>query len=208
MPSINYAVSASALGVTINQTVSRTADGIDVRAVPLPAGIAGTLSTRTDNATGVLTVPTGHGITTANMVDVYWSGGRRYGATVTGTTSTTISFNVGSGTNLPIATTAIVVSPQVTVQLAFKAGSLVFFAASQTYTTLGETAASHVDYQDASSVELLSQDLTANTPAVCDVAGGSTNLFSGNPVVKALASNGSAVNAATLNLIVVQNSTL
>lgn len=100
--------------------------------VAVPAAKAGTLSTRTDNNTGILTVASGHGITTSNKVDVYWSTGRRRGMTVTATTGTTISIDLGSGDNLPLATTAITVTVPTVKMLTVDASALVAFAA---YTT-------------------------------------------------------------------------
>ncbi len=64
--------------------------------------IASELTTRTDADTGILTVATGHGVTTNDTLDVFWSAGRIHGMTVTGTTSTTISIDGGSGDDLPV----------------------------------------------------------------------------------------------------------
>jgi len=69
---------------------------------------SGTLSTRTDNDTGIITVEAGHGITTSFTIDLYWASGKRYGMTVTGTASTTVSLDGGTGDNLPVAATNIV----------------------------------------------------------------------------------------------------
>ena len=104
--------------VTINNQTStestdKTAENVKGASKALAAAIIGTLSTRTDNDTGVLTVPTGHGITASDTVVVSWlaAGVRtyRYNVDVTGVTSTTISIDLGAGTNLPSSSTAVTI---------------------------------------------------------------------------------------------------
>lgn len=80
---------------------------------PERGGDTGELTTRTDNDTGVITIPnvgtTAHGITTANTVDLVWVGGTRQNMTVTGVAGTAVSVDGGTGTNLPAASTTIYV---------------------------------------------------------------------------------------------------
>src|ERR1700722_16887781 len=131
MPQAQYSVSVSGLGNPISNISNRTGGGGTTLSVPIPVGIAGTLSTRTSGTAGVLTVPTGHGITTSNIIDIYWgvgSANRAYSCVVTATTTTTITFNTASGASLPIVTTAIVVSPQVTIAFNLKPAESVFLA--------------------------------------------------------------------------------
>ena len=73
----------------------------------LAAALAATLTTRTDNDTGVLTVASGHGITTSDKVDFYWTDSsgvlfKRIGCTVTATGATTVTIDAGTGDNLPL----------------------------------------------------------------------------------------------------------
>lgn len=110
MPTVSLSQSVTIGGVVIsgrNDVDEEGQIGVDAT---LEAGHAGTLSTRTDADTGVATVGSGHGITTANLVDVYWTGGKRLGMTVTATGATTINVDGGSGDNFPVVSTAIVVS--------------------------------------------------------------------------------------------------
>lgn len=68
------------------------------------------LTVRTSNSVGTLTMDNAdHGITTGMRIDMYFSGGQRYGVLVGTVAGTSVPFTVGGGTNLPIATTAIVV---------------------------------------------------------------------------------------------------
>lgn len=90
----------------------------DVRlpiAKSLPAGVAGHVESVVDTTT-VLTLASGHGITDASIVGVFWAAGQRLGLTVTAYTATSITVTTASGTGdaLPsIADTAIVVSARV-----------------------------------------------------------------------------------------------
>lgn len=69
---------------------------------------AGTLTTRTDDDTGVCTLQTGHGIASSDIVDVYFTGGVRYGmvATVSGNA---VTVDGGAGSNLPSSSAAVYV---------------------------------------------------------------------------------------------------
>ncbi len=60
----------------------------------------GTLGTRIDDDTGIVTLSTGHGIETDDVVDVYWAGGVHYGMTATVATNA-VTVDGGSGDNLP-----------------------------------------------------------------------------------------------------------
>lgn len=212
MPSINYGVNVNGVGAQINQTVTRTGDGGDTRAVTLQPGFAGSLTTRTSGTAGVVTTgSTPTGITTSTPVDIYWSGGCAYGCTVTGVSGDAITFDNASGTSLPAATTAVVICVQTAIYMELRNAGLVFFCAEQAYPTTSETASSHVDFQDSASGEVLSLNLAANTPWVNDVGGGQASQFgggTGNPVAKAMASNGSATNVATLNMVWLCSSTV
>jgi hypothetical protein len=73
--------------------------------VDLPAGKAGTLTTRTNNTDGAATLSAGHGILTADVVDIYWDGGCRYGAIV-GTVEAVEAGNSGDGEEQSQATMA------------------------------------------------------------------------------------------------------
>jgi hypothetical protein len=109
-------ISGSIGGVSISGTMTRlgaTPIGVSPDD-PLDAGNAGTLTTRTDNNTGVFTATSSdHDIVNGNKVDVFWDGGSRYGMTVTGVSGTAITIDLGAGTNLPVLTTAMVVDKQV-----------------------------------------------------------------------------------------------
>lgn len=199
MPSLAYAVSIG----SINQSKIRTGDDLIDLQVTLPAGKSGTLTTRTDNNTGVVTVAAGHGITAADTVDVYWSTGRRYGVDVTAVGGTTIDIDLGSGDNLPAQSTAVVVVKQVVVNKAIDGDNVAIIG------FLAELAAStgfgvRITFFDAVSAGGSAVgngiDLDPNSPFVLDIEGGATNLLTGSPILSFVASNGDGSNACTLKI--------
>lgn len=94
-------------GMAFNNSDSYTADNAVIANDSLAAAKTGTLTTRTSNTAGTLTMTTGHGITTGQRLDIYWSGGSCYGATVGTVATNSVPFTGASGTVLPAQDTAI-----------------------------------------------------------------------------------------------------
>jgi hypothetical protein len=103
----------------LDQYAEATAQGLQAMAtveaehedrvnVTLDAATEGTLSTRTNDTSGVITV-TSHSFSAADIIDIFWTGGKQIECTVDSTTATTITFSGGNGDNLPIATTEVTV---------------------------------------------------------------------------------------------------
>lgn len=85
---------------------------------PLAAAKPGTLTTRTDNTDGVITLTAGHGLSTGTF-DIFWEGGSRRGVSATiATNACTITGGTTGSTALPVATTAVTVAPIETENLA------------------------------------------------------------------------------------------
>ncbi len=208
MPTLNYSVSVSGLGGNIAQNIPRSADGGSIREVSLPVGKAGTLTTRTDVNTGQITMASaGHGITTGANVDIYWEGGVQYNATVGTVVGTTVPFDGGEGDDLPTNGTDVVVSVRQLIAIDLDGDKLALLAINQKYSNSLETANSHIAFYEGGLAEIAELDLQANTPQVFDITGGATNIFTGNPIDTAYASNGSTTDVATLQLIWLQDST-
>ncbi len=68
---------------------------------------SGTLTARVDADTAVLTLASGHGITDADTVDVYWDGGHRNSVTVAAYDVATITVDAGTGDDFPAEDTTI-----------------------------------------------------------------------------------------------------
>lgn len=86
---------------TLEQSTSNSVDNGVTHQPSVPAAKAGNLTTRTSDTVGELTMATGHGITTGLILDIYWSGGKRYGVTVGTVSVNQVPFSLGSGDNLP-----------------------------------------------------------------------------------------------------------
>lgn len=200
MPTINYGVSLSGAGVSIQGQAVRTVENPDGYEVALPVGKAGTLSTRTDDNTGEATLGASHGITTGMIVDVYWDGGVRYGMTVGTVDVNDVPLDGGAGDNLPTQATAIVVTEQVIVNTTLD-GDALNIIGIMLKVAAGATGKGHVDFQDAANDSIKAMSLVGNSPYVNDIDGGQANAFTGDPITHCHASNGSSTVAGTLQIV-------
>lgn len=209
MATATYGASLTCGGVAIQQTINRSGDHPQAYEVALPVGKAGTLSTRTNDTDGELTVTTGHGIITGDIIDIYWSDGMCYKATA-GTVAgapadTAIPFTGGTGDVLPTQGVAIVVTEQVIINTQIDGDAIqIAGVCLETSETAGK---GHIDCQDSAHASIEEIDLVANVPKIWDVAGGIANVFTGNPITHSHASNGSATVAATLKFLSLEDST-
>jgi len=145
----NIALRSVVAGVSLSSTISRSNELGSIFQRTLPAGITGTLSTRTDANTGILTVGSGHGITDADTVAVFFAGGRQVAVDVTATTATTISIDLGVGDDLPVVTTPIVVSVIEIHALAIVGNDLTVLhidSSTRAYAEFFNGATSHASY--------------------------------------------------------------
>jgi len=208
MPTLNNSVSVSGLGSSITRSTPRTTDGGGSNEVVVAVGAAGSLTTRTTDTTGTVTMTSGsHGITTGQNVNIFWSGGVQYDVTVGTVSGTAVPFSGGSGDVMPIATTAVVVSPRLTFNCSVDGDSLSLLAMQQFFADQTVSTKSHIQFLDSGSAAIAEIDLDALTPKVYDIAGGDSNPFTGNPITSAIVSNGSTTDAGTLKLLWVQDST-
>ena len=206
MPVATYGITLQIGSVSIQKTIARQGSGEAVALGELLPGAAGTLTTRTDDDTGEITADDAeHGIETADVVDIYWTGGRRYGVTVGTVAGTAIPIDLGAGDNLPVTTTPLVIVRQQQVNISIDGDNAAIVALSLEPIDPNSTSPGHVDLQDAEDDSIETVDLTANTPTVYDLAAMGTNPFTGDVITKALCSIGSATEGATLKIAVLQN---
>lgn len=169
----------------------------------------GTLSTRTDDDTGVATLSTGHGIQEADVVDVYWSGGVRYGMTAS-VSSDDITVDGGAGDNLPVQSTAITVVTQTNMEINFDGDDARVFGL--VYDNPSDTSANaHIDLQDTGGNTIKEADLvhiTANggLTNVWVIANGDTNVITGNRITQAKISHDSTTSTGTIYVLIGYNS--
>lgn len=145
MSKYNVELSGTLTFAGLSKQISLSAGGQEnlMRKITLLAGLAGTLSTRTDDNTGVVTLGSGHVVTAENTVSLYWSGGKRTGMTVTipgdPASETQIAIDGGVGDNLPAGSTALVVGVETDVDFVVDGdtvdGILAFFGGSPAPTT-------------------------------------------------------------------------
>lgn len=210
MPTLNYSVAVNGLGGNINKAIPRTADGGGIREITVPAGKPGQLTTRTDDETGTLTMESGHGISTSDVIDLYWEGGARFGITVGTVSSNSVPIgadNAGSGDNLPTNLTNIVACVPTAFNADIDGDSLKLIAVQPSYTSPTEDAQSHVSFLDADDDEIEAITMEANIPRVFDIEGGDANGFSGDPITHGTVSNGSSTNEMTLKILWLQDAT-
>lgn len=141
--SINFQISKTVNFGGLSFTESRTPTGAEaiIRDLSIPAAIAGTVAaamTSTTSTTttlppggtqsGTLALNSVAGLAIGNRLDVYWSGGSLYGATIEDIAGTSIFFNGGTlwgpGTAFPSNGTAIQAAVPTSVPFVFTGNNL------------------------------------------------------------------------------------
>lgn len=149
----------------------------------VPAAKPATLTTRTDNDTGTLTLATGHGFVNGDVVDLYWAAGKRRGMTVGSATGTTLVADGGSGDNLPTAATALTVCKRVTKTISFVGDDLLLLLAH------GEAKGTIV-FASGADAELLVVNIPDTNRMISWYSGsGITNPLAGVTVAKVVLSH-------------------
>jgi hypothetical protein len=208
MTSITLTQSISGGGVTIQTLpIIRTNSGPIGLEDSLTAAKSGTLTTRTSDTVGTLTMAAGHGITTGQIIDIYWTGGVQYGVTVGTVATNSVPISLGDGDNLPTAATVITAVVQKSINLAIDGDNADILAIVLETIDKSLRTAAHVQFRDAANAEIAEIDLVANVPQVWDLAGGSANPFTGNPItnLKASQANVTATETYTLKIVGVQD---
>jgi len=178
-------------GVAINSTTTRSEESAVTYSDTLAAGTSGTLSTRTDDNTGVVTA-SGHGLSVSDTVDVYWTGGVRYGMNVTAVSGDDVTVDAGSGDVLPAQATAVVICEAVEINMDFDGDDMAMLA-------IGCNKRAHLDFQDSASASLFAIEITADEPYRWSNDQEHTRPITGNAVDKVLISNGTTA-AGTLKV--------
>lgn len=130
MPSVTFSGNVSIAGVRISYQLTRDMPGVIGQDPTLDAAVAATLSTRTDDDTGILTVATGHGIlNSTGGYTLFWDGGLRR-ALNTVVTNTTVAIDGGAGTVLPVVNTVGNIGLQITLNTDFEGNDVSMYALS------------------------------------------------------------------------------
>ncbi len=204
MATVTHAQSISGGGITIQaMPVTRTNSGTIALEDTLNTAKAGTLSTRTDNNTGTLTLGSGHGITDGQIIDVFWSGGVQRTVTVGTVSGTSVPIDGGIGDNLPTATTAITACVQKAINLSIDGDNADILAVVLETVDKTLRTAANVQFLDSAADVIAEIDLVANVPQVWDIEGGSANPFTGDPITNLKASQASTSTSETWTLKIV-----
>ncbi len=177
-------------GAAFNNSDSTTAASAEKTSQNLAAAKTGVLTIRTNGTDGSLTMDTGHGITTGQRLDIYWSGGSCRGATVGTVATNVVPFTGATGTALPSAATAI--TAMVPDQQVFN-----LVGNSTTVLGAGGDAAFTVVFADSGGSELFAVVKTGNGAYVW-FTGDTTNPIAGVTVAKVFLSHGSS--SGTINV--------
>ena len=208
MPNGLYGVSLSIGGISIAKSINRTGDHTNTYEVVLPAAEGGSLTTRTSDTVGTITMTdAGHTITTGAVIDIFWSGGKQYAVTVGTVSGTSVPFTGGTGDVLPASSTAVTVDEQIDITTVIDGDNVKLLGIVLEIADTASTAAGHLDMQDVGAATIESVDLVANTPRVWDITGGDTNVFTGNVIELTKAGNGDSTNSATLKILSLEDST-
>lgn len=208
MATVTHAQSISGGGITIQtMPVTRTNSGTIALEDTLNAAKSGTLTTRTDNNTGTLTMTAGHGLTTGQIVDIYWDGGVQRTVTVGTVATNSVPIDLGIGDNLPTANTAVTVCVQKAINLAIDGDNAKILAVVLETVDKTLRTAANVQFLDSAADVIAEIDLVANVPQVWDIEGGSANPFTGDPItnLKASQANSTSTETYTLKIVGVQD---
>lgn len=113
MSTLNITQSFSVVHGQFASSRTITSDGEVTKNPSLAAAKAGTLTVRTSNSVGTLTMDTGHGIITGDRLDLYWTdpttgaAKSRYGITVGTVATNSVPITSGAGDNLPLVDAVI-----------------------------------------------------------------------------------------------------
>jgi hypothetical protein len=191
--------SCTAGGVSFNESKALTADGVVAQQLSIAAGNQSTAwDLDTGGATGTATLASGHGITTAEIVDVYWSTGARLGVTVGTVSGTSVPLtDSGSGDALPADDTTVTISARTNIDFQLDGDNMqALFMAT---TAKGTFALAGVD--DATD---MSKTLSASVMYVWYDGCGEDNPISGDTVTQAFLSN-SSTSAITMKIAAFYN---
>ncbi len=181
-------------GVSINQTVTKTADHANVygdggSGITLAAA-KGPLTSwvKTDADTAAGDIPTGHGYSTGKM-DVFWveSSVAKCRYDVDGTvTGDGLALDGGSGDDFPAngqADVMICTPQQINTAIDGDAAKMFSFLAS---------VKASIYFEDTAGAEVAQFDLVADTPRTWHEDSDESNPLTGNPVTVCYATNGTA----------------
>ena len=207
----SYTVTTLIGGKTITKTFTRSSDHtnnyIDE---PLPAGKLSTDWVKTDADTAACNLSAGHGYVTGKM-SCFWSDAttgrpkqRHYvDATVT---VNAVALDGGTGDDFPETGVAdVVLCEEVTITVVSDGDTMVGMSVCLEFAVTTETLYGGCDFRDVGVATVKYMHLPPNEQITWTLDAVHANPLTGNPVTHAFAANGSATNAATLSICILED---
>jgi len=189
-------------GIQLTSEATRSAASLFQTDVDLPVGIAGTLSTRTSDTAGVLTLATGHEYSVGDFLDIYYADGMRYGAEVTEVATDDVTFTSTAGSAvLPSETTAVVATELVEVDADFEGDDV------EMIVSIIKDADGFIEYREAEKALAARQVMTEDEDWSYLDGDGSTNPLASTTIDTIVASNSSSSTTARLQIAALLNNT-
>ncbi len=185
--------------LSVSSKQVRTQTGLINHSITLPAGKTGTLSTRTSDTAGILTLEAGHGITVADKVNVFWADGVAYNFTVSDVTGNDVTIASGSGDVLPTEAATIIAAARVEINTDFDGDDMVMIA-------VFANKRAHIDFLDVGPASLKACELIEKEAWTWASNMGIDNPLTGNPVDTIQTSAGTT-GETTLKIAVLYDST-
>jgi hypothetical protein len=194
MHQISIQKTYSAAGKSFSEQRNVSGENMFSKETSLPAAKLGTLTTRTDNDTGLLTMAAGHGFVVGQKLDLFWEvagvKGTRRNMNVTavgGTGGNDVTVDGGAGDNLPAAATAnIAVTGGDSVDISIDPDDMVAFV-------MYISGRGNVQFLDAGGVELKAYVFPDSMSDIWYKDSGITNPLGGNPIAKIRLTSADAV---------------
>jgi len=181
-------------GVSISSTVSRpSSGGIQPQEVTLTNAAAGTLTTRTDNTNGTLTMGANHGITNGAIITIFGATSVSYLATVGTVSGNSVPFVTAAGDVLPTANSAVTVGIVEDLDVDFDGDNLELLAAMS-------DRRGHIVFEDAGNTVVAAAELTASEPYMYVANMTASNPLTGNAIDQVRIANGNSSSNATFKL--------
>ena len=175
-------------GASLNSTLVRSATGqIGQFPIDLAAANAGTLSTRTSDTAGTLTLGAEHTVVTADVIDIYWADGMCYSAVVGTVAGTSVPFTGVLGDVLPTEDDPITAVAVKEIDTDFVGTLLVCIGAKC-------DQKAHLTFMASASVAL-ELDLVANEAWMWVNGGTAVNPLTGDAITSVLMTQGSVSTA-------------
>lgn len=160
--------------------------------IPLAAGKAASDWVKTDANTAACNLAAGHGYTNGK-VDVYWTGGMRYGVDMTVSTNA-LALDGGAGTDFPAsAATDVIVCKTQQINTAIDGDNSKLFV-------VNSTQRASVNFKSAADATIRQIELVADSPYIWNASSRQTNPLTGDPITVCYASNGTTT-AAVLDIL-------